>query len=47
LAEDKARSGIVLYLNYHGKLEAAIGGINNEDVAGEKDHTENGNAPQV
>jgi ParB family chromosome partitioning protein len=45
LAEDKARSGVVLYLNYHGKLEAAIGVINNEDEAGEEDDDENGRPP--
>ncbi|KAB1082225.1 ParB/RepB/Spo0J family partition protein [Neorhizobium galegae] len=45
LAEDKARSGIVLYVNYHGKLEAAIGIIRNEDEAGDVDDGENGNAP--
>lgn len=45
LAEDKARSGIVLYVNYHGKLEAAIGIIRKEDEAGDADDGENGNAP--
>lgn len=44
LLEDKARSGVVLYVNYHGKLEAAIGVINNEDEAVEEGDTENGNA---
>ena len=45
LAEDKARSGIVLYVNYHGKLEAAIGIIRNEDEAADADEGENRNAP--
>ncbi len=44
LAEDKARGGIVLYVNYHGKLEAAIGIIRNEDDGGDADDTEKGDA---
>lgn len=35
----------MLYVNYHGKLEAAIGIIRNEDEAGDADDGENGNAP--
>lgn len=45
LAEDKARSGVVLYVNYHGKLEAAIGIIRNEDEAADADDGENGDFP--
>lgn len=45
LAEDKARSGVVLYVNYHGKLEAAIGIVKNEDEAEDADDTENGKVP--
>ncbi|WP_320188455.1 ParB/RepB/Spo0J family partition protein (plasmid) [Agrobacterium rosae] len=43
LVGDKARSGVVLYVNYHGKLEAAIGVINNEGEAGDESDTENEN----
>lgn len=45
LPEDKARSGVVLYVNHSGKLEAAIGVINNEDKAGDDDGEESGDAP--
>jgi ParB family chromosome partitioning protein len=45
LLEDKARSGVLLYVSYHGKLEAAIGVINNEDEAVGEGDTENGNVP--
>jgi len=45
LAEDKARSGVVLYVNYQGKLEAATGVIRNEDGAGDADDGEKGDAP--
>ncbi|KQT01597.1 hypothetical protein ASG42_26645 [Rhizobium sp. Leaf391] len=45
MAEDKARSRVVLYVNYHGKLEVATGIVRNEDEGGDEDDGENGDGP--